>query len=410
LIDFGSYCIDQFFLLGLKKGSSLESNITRLSYNDKEIILIGTAHVSKNSVDEVRETIEKERPNSICIELDQQRYEAINQKDKWSNTDLVQIIKSKRAGFMFVNILLSNYQRKLAEQFGIESGQEMMEGIACAKEYGAELVLADRSIQITFNRIWRGCSLWEKVKVLFSIILSVVDDEEITEEDLENLKSDDMLTAALSEMGSAFKGVKKYLVDERDQYLAYKIKNAPGNKVVAVLGAAHVPGIKEEIYKEQNIAELEVVPPKSNVGKVIGWMIPIILLALIVVTFIANPSSGWEQAKTWILWTGLLAALGTLLAGGHILSILTAFVAAPITTLHPLLAAGWFAGMTEAHFRKPKVEDFESLPKDLGSIKGLWRNKVTKVLMVVVFANLGSSMGTWLGGINIIGIFINTFS
>ncbi|PKM48347.1 MAG: TraB family protein, partial [Firmicutes bacterium HGW-Firmicutes-6] len=151
-------------------------------------------------------------------------------------------------------------------------------------------------------------------------------------------------------------------------------------------------------------------PPKSNVGKVIGWMIPIILLALIVVTFIANPSSGWEQAKTWILWTGLLAALGTLLAGGHILSVLTAFVAAPITTLHPLLAAGWFAGMTEAHFRKPKVEDFESLPKDLGSIKGLWRNKVTKVLMVVVFANLGSSIGTWLGGINIIGIFINTFS
>ena len=211
-------------------------------------------------------------------------------------------------------------------------------------------------------------------------------------------------------MGSAFKGVKKYLVDERDQYLAYKIKNAPGNKVVAVLGAAHVPGIKEEIFKEQNISDLEVVPPKSNVGKVIGWMIPIILLALIVVTFIANPSSGWEQAKTWILWTGLLAALGTLLAGGHILSILTAFVAAPITTLHPLLAAGWFAGMTEAHFRKPKVEDFESLPKDLGSIKGLWRNKVTKVLMVVVFANLGSSLGTWLGGLNIIGIFINTFS
>lgn len=388
----------------------MESNITRLNFHGKELILIGTAHVSKNSVDEVRETIKNEQPDSICIELDQQRYEAINQKDKWSNTDLVQIIKSKRAGFMFVNILLSNYQRKLAEQFGIESGQEMMEGIACAKEYDAELVLADRSIQITFNRIWRGCSLWEKIKVLFSIILSVVDDEEITEEDLENLKSADMLTAALSEMGSAFKGVKKYLVDERDQYLAYKIKNAPGKKVVAVLGAAHVPGIKEEIFKDQNIDELEVVPPKSNVGKVIGWMIPIILLALIVVTFIANPSSGWEQAKTWILWNGALSALGTLLAGGHVISVLIAFIAAPITSLNPLLAAGWFAGMAEAHFRKPKVEDFESLPKDLGNVKGLWRNKVTKVLMVVVFANLGSVLGTWLGGLNIIGIFISTFS
>jgi pheromone shutdown-related protein TraB len=388
----------------------LESNITCVKINGKELILIGTAHVSKNSVAEVRETIEKERPDSVCVELDQQRFEAINQKDKWSNTDLVQIIKSKRSGFMFVNILLSNYQRKLAEQFGIESGQEMMEGIACAREYGAELVLADRNIQITFNRIWRGCSFWEKIKVLFSILLSVVDDEEITEEELENLKSEDMLSAALSEMGSAFKGVKKYLVDERDQYLAYKIKNAPGEKVVAVLGAAHVPGIKEELFKEQNPEELEKIPPKSNVGKIIGWMVPILLIAIIIVTYYVNPGAGWEQAKNWILWTGTLAALGALIGGGHILSAVTAFVVAPVTTLHPLLAAGWFSGISEAHFRKPKVEDFESLPKDLGSLRGLWRNKVTKVLMVVVFTNLGSSLGTWLGGLNIIGIFLKTFS
>jgi len=389
----------------------LESNnITRLQVDGKEIILIGTAHVSKNSVAEVRETIEKERPDSICIELDQQRYDSIQEKESWSNTDIVQIIKSKRAGFLFANILLSNYQRKLAEQFGIESGQEMMEGIACAKEYGAELVLADRSIQVTFNRIWRGCSFWEKIKVIFSITLSVVDDEEITEEDLENLKSEDMLSAALSEMGSAFKGVKEYLVDERDQYLSQKIKNAPGNKVVAVLGAAHVPGIKEEIYKDIDVKKLETIPPKSNAGKVMGWMIPIMLIAIIVATFIANPGSGWEQAKSWILWTGLLAAVGTFIAGGHVLSILTAFVVAPVTTLHPLLAAGWFSGIVEAHYRKPKVEDFESLPKDLRSLKGLWHNKVTKVLMVVVFTNLGSSLGTWLGGINIIGIFIKTFS
>jgi len=389
----------------------LEStNITRLQVNGKEIILIGTAHVSKNSVAEVRETIKNEQPDSVGIELDAQRFEAINQKDKWSNTDIFKIIKSKRAGFLFANILLSNYQRKLAEQFGIESGQEMMEGIACAKEYGAELVLADRSIQITFNRIWRGCSLWEKTKLLFSIVLSVVDDQEITEEDLENLKSEDMLSAALAEMGSAFKGVKRYLVDERDQYLAYKIKNAPGNKIVAVVGAAHIAGIKEEFYKDQDIAKLEVIPSKSNVGKIIGWMIPVIIVGLVVATFIVNPGSGWEQAKSWILWTGLLSALGTLLAGGHILSALTAFVAAPITTLHPLLASGWFAGMTESYMRKPKVEDFESLPKDLKTLKGLWRNKVTKILMVVVFANIGSSLGAWLGGLNIIGIFLHTFS
>ncbi len=172
------------------------SNIHHIVVNDKEIILVGTAHVSNNSVKEVQDVIENEEPDAVCIELDAQRFEAITKKDKWSNTDIVQIIKSKRAGFMFVNIILSNYQRKLAEQFGIESGQEMIQGIASAKECGAELVLADRNIQITFNRIWRGCSIWEKIKLIFTIMLSVIDDEEISEEELENLKTEDMLSAA----------------------------------------------------------------------------------------------------------------------------------------------------------------------------------------------------------------------
>lgn len=386
------------------------NNIVRIELDSREIILIGTAHVSQSSVVEVRETMEKEKPDTICIELDQQRYEAIQEKDQWSNMDIVKIIKSKRSGFMFVNILLSNYQRKLAEQFGIESGQEMMEGIACAKELGAELVLADRNIQITFNRIWRGCSFWEKMKLIFSIALSVLDNEEISEEELENLKSEDMLSAALSEMGSAFKGVKKYLVDERDQYLAYQIKNAPGQKIVAVLGAAHLPGIQKELFKDQDISKLNEVPKASKLSKVVGWIIPLSILVIVGVTFFINPQSGLTQAKNWILWNAALSALGVLLAGGHVASIVTAMLAAPITSLNPLLAAGWFAGIVEAHFRKPKVEDFESLGKDLATFKGLWKNKVTKVLMVVIFANMGSVIGTWVSGLNILNIFVNLFS
>ncbi len=386
------------------------NNIVRIERDKKEIILIGTAHVSQSSVVEVRETIEKEKPDTVCIELDQQRYEAIQQKDQWSNTDIVKIIKSKRSGFMFVNILLSNYQRKLAEQFGIESGQEMMEGIACAKELGAELVLADRNIQITFNRIWRGCSFWEKMKLIFSIALSVLDNEEISEEELENLKSEDMLSAALSEMGSAFKGVKKYLVDERDQYLAYQIKNAPGQKIIAVLGAAHLPGIQKELFKDQDIAKLNETPKASSLSKIVGWIIPLSILSIVGITFFINPQSGLTQAKNWILWNAGLSALGVLIAGGHPVSILTAMLAAPITSLNPLLAAGWFSGIVEAHFRKPKVEDFESLGKDLATFKGLWKNKVTKVLMVVIFANMGSVIGTWVSGLNILNIFVNLFS
>ena len=224
------------------------------------------------------------------------------------------------------------------------------------------------------------------------------------------MKTEDMLSAALSELGNSFKGVKKYLVDERDQYLAYKIKNAPGKKVVAVLGAAHVPGIREELYKDQDIAELESLPPKSKAGKIIGWSIPILLVLLVLATFTVNPGSGWEQTRNWLLWTTSLAGIGALLAGGHILSILTAIVVAPISALSPVLAAGWFSGITEAHFRKPKVEDFESLPKDLGSLKGLWHNKVTKILLVVILTNVGCAIGNITGSLNIIGIFIQTFS
>lgn len=385
-------------------------NITRLQANDKEIILIGTAHVSPTSVSEVKELIETECPDSVCIELDAGRYESMNQKEQWADTDIVKVIKAGKAGFLFANIILSNYQRKLAEQFDIRSGQEMVQGIESAEKCGAQLVLADRSIQVTFNRIWKGCSLWEKMKLLTTIIMSIIDDEEITEEELEELKTEDMLSAALSELGNSFKGVKKYLVDERDQYLAYKIKNAPGKKVVAVLGAAHVPGIREELYKEQDIKELESLPPKSKAGKIIGWSIPILLVLLVLATFTVNPGSGWEQTRNWLLWTTSLAGVGALLAGGHILSILTAIVAAPISALSPVLAAGWFSGITEAHFRKPKVEDFESLPKDLGSLKGLWHNKVTKILLVVILTNVGCAIGNITGSLNIIGIFIQTFS
>ncbi|MEG0378295.1 MAG: TraB domain-containing protein, partial [Eubacterium sp.] len=277
-------------------------NITKILLGDKEIILIGTAHVSPASVAQVKEVIESELPDSVCIELDEGRYESLNQKERWGDTDIIKIIKSGKAGFLFANIILSNYQRKLAEQFDINSGQEMIQGIESAKSFGAELVLADRDIQTTFNRIWKGCSLWEKMKLLVTIIMSIIDDEEITEKELEELKTEDMLSAALSELSGSFKGVKKYLVDERDQYLAYKIKNAPGKKVAAVLGAAHIPGIKEELYKEQDIEELEKLPPKSKVGKVIGWSIPILLVALVALTFTINPMSGLEQTRNWLLF------------------------------------------------------------------------------------------------------------
>jgi pheromone shutdown-related protein TraB len=242
------------------------------------------------------------------------------------------------------------------------------------------------------------------------LIFSFVSDEEITEADLAELKQKDMLDAAIGELASTFPNVKRYLVDERDQYLAAGIKSAPGDNIVAVVGAAHVDGILANLAKDVDKASLETLKPPSKIGKVIGWGIPIALVAMIAYTLFRDASAGFEQLKKWTLYTSVLASLGTLVGGGHPLSIATSFFLAPFTALHPLLAVGWFAGLTEANVRKPTVGDFESISDDLSRLSGLWRNKVTRILLVVFFANLGGTIGTLLAGVNIINIFRGLFT
>ncbi len=381
-------------------------NIIRLNLDGKEFILIGTAHVSRNSVEQVKEVIEFERPDSVCIELDEQRYQTIIEGDKWKNTDIIKIIKEKKSTLLLVNLILSSFQKRIAKQFGINAGQEMIQGIESAKTIGANLVLADRNIQITFSRIWHGVRIWGKIRLIAGIVFSIFNTEEITEEDLEKLKSHDMLDSILNDLTASFPDLKRPLVDERDQYLAQKIKEAPGNKVVAVLGAAHIPGIKEEIYKDHDLPALSQLPPSSRVPIIIGWAIPILILALIAYTFISNPDAGVQQSINWVLWTGSFAALGTALAFGHPLSILTAFVAAPLTTLHPLLAAGWFAGLVQAYIRRPSVREFENLSEDIFSLKGFWNNKITRILLIVTLANMGATVGTMMGGADVVRLFI----
>jgi len=381
-------------------------SITRLYLEDKEFILIGTAHVSKYSAELVKEVIENERPDSVCIELDEQRFHTITEGDNWKDADIFKIIKEKKATLLLINLVIASFQKRIAKQFGINAGQEMIQGIESAKEIGADLVLADRNIQTTFSRIWSNIGLIGKAKLMMSIILSIFSDSSITEEELEKLKSQDMLNSVLNDFAASFPKLKTPLVDERDQYLAQKIKEAPGKKVIAVLGAAHVPGIKEEIFKEHDLAALSQLPAKSRAPVIIGWAIPILIFALIAYTFIANPSVGAQQSLSWVLWTGAFAALGTALAFGHPLSILTAFVVAPITTLHPLIAAGWFAGLTQAYVRRPSVRDFENLSEDVFSFKGFWNNKVTRTLLIVTLANIGASIGQVIAWADVLRLFI----
>ncbi len=386
----------------------MRENIVKLDYQDKEIYLVKTAHVSKTSVQDVTECIEEVDPDSICIELDAQRYERLENPQEWRNTDIVEVIKNKQVGFLMVNVILSSFQRRMAKSLGSNTGGEMMEAIRLSKAMNKQLVLADRPIKTTFSRIWSMLQGKEKFKLLTGIISSIFDDEEISEEDLAKLKEADALEAALMEVSKEFPTVKKILVDERDMYLSQKIKKAPGKKIVAVIGAAHAAGIVRHINEEIDTDSLEIIEKKKGFSSYLKYLVPAIILLLIISTILKNRDLGLSQIRSWILWNGGLSALGVLLAGGHILSILTAFIMSPITSLNPLLASGWFAGIVEASIRKPKVKDFEDIYEDTSTFKGFWKNRVTRTLMVVLFANLFSSIGTFVSGIDIVKKFIES--
>lgn len=378
--------------------------VTRVQLDDKEIILVPTAHISQESVELVKQVIEAEQPDSVCIELDEKRYENLKNPKQWEQTDLVKVIKQKRVGFMIANLILSSYQKRLAEKLGTKVGGEMLQAIASAEEIEAEIVLADRDIQTTFLRIWRTMKLKEKATLLTSLILPEEEDEteEISEDDLQELLQSDMLESMLSEIEGDLPQVGEVLIHERDQYLSQKIKNAPGKKVVAVLGGAHVPGVSEDIHKDIDIKPLATLPAKKPYGKIIAWTIPLIIIALIVYGFVSNFQTGLDSLGSWVLWNSALAGLFTLVVTRHPLTILTSVVLAPFTSLNPTVAVGWFSGLVQATVQKPTVKDLQDVQEDIFSFKGFFSNKVLKVLIVVIFANIGSSIGTFVAGADII--------
>ncbi len=368
-----------------------------LEQDGKQIILIGTAHVSRYSAQLVSDTIASEQPDTVCVELCDNRLTSIQDKNRWQNMDIVKIIKEKKALMLFMNLLLASFQKKIADKFDINPGQEMINAVAAAEKTDAAIIPADRGIQVTLSRIWRGMGFWEKTKLIFSMILSFGQSDEIEEADIEKMKHQDILQSLLSEIKEDHPIIGEVLINERDQFLAQRIQTAPGNKIVAVVGAAHVPGILENI--EQNtpidLDALNTLPPPGNVGKVLKWLIPGLIVALFITGFLMEGNSaGTDMIWIWVLANGIFAGLGALIALAHPYTIISSILAAPLTSLNPMIAAGWVAGLVEAFSRKPKVRDLEAIPQDITSVKGFWRNNVTRILLVVVFTNLGSSIGT----------------
>lgn len=376
------------------------SDICRLHVADKEIVLIGTAHISRDSVATVRRTIAEEGPDSVCIELDHQRYRSLTDAKGWQSLDLVKAIRQGQGPFLLANLALSAFQKRMGLQTGVKPGAELAAAAEAAQEQGAEVCLIDREIRTTLLRAWRKTGLWKKLQVFSAVLGGLFESQQLDEEQLTKLRQGDTLSAMLDEMGDMLPSMKTVLVDERDRFMAQHLRQAPGKRLVAVVGAAHVPGIRRRLSEPEEpecLAELAQVPPKPRLSKILPWIIPAVVVGLFVVGFLFGDRSRLtEAALAWVLANGLLSAAGTILALGHPLTIATAFVAAPITSLNPTIGAGFVTGLVQAVIAGPTVKDLEEAGNDLTTVKGWWSNRLTRVLLVFLFSSVGSSLGTLL--------------
>ncbi len=367
-----------------------------MQVDDRDVFLVGTAHISKESVEDVKTTVRAVKPDTVCIELCQGRYDSLTKKDAWKKMNIFKILKEKKAMLLMAQLILSTFYRKLGEKLEVTPGAEMLEGATQAKEVNAELVMADRRIDITLKRVWGYLGFWSKMKLITAVMLGGFT-EEIDEELIDEMKQKDQLENVLGEFAEKFPEIKRRLIDERDIYLAQKIRQAPGKTIVAVVGAGHTPGIAEHIQQDEPLDELETTPEPSTWPKILKWSIPLAIIGFVIYSFFKNGAShSVENIYIWILVNGILSALGAALALAHPLTVVSAFIAAPITSLNPAIAAGWFAGIVQAWIKTPTVQDFENLPEATGTFKGWWTNPVLKVLVVTALANFGSAIGTWV--------------
>jgi pheromone shutdown-related protein TraB len=388
-------------LLEIRLDIQTENDYTRILIDDKEIILVGTAHISQESVEAVIRTIDDLDPDTVCVELDPQRYQALINKKGWESLNLKEVIKKKQMSFLLTNLALSSYQKRMGLNTGVQPGAELAAAAQTAEEKGKRVELIDRNIRTTLLRVWRKAGFWNKMKVLASLCASLFEQQEVSEEELAKLRESDTLSSMLEEMGKLLPSVKQILVDERDTYMAYHIRNAPGKTIVAVIGAAHKPGILRQLQgpkiADETINEISHIPPKSRVSKIIPWLIPGIVVTLFISGFFFGDRSQLaDAAVAWILANGIFSAIGALLAMGHPLTIISAFIAAPLTSLNPTIGAGFVTGFVQTLMAAPTVHDMEHVGDDLIRIKGWWQNRLARVLLVFLFSSIGSSIGTFV--------------
>lgn len=375
----------------------------RISCNGREIILVGTAHVSQASIDEVTEVIKSETPDCVAIELDDQRLESLKNPENWRNLDIIKVLKDGKGFLMLANLVLSSFQRRMGVNAGVKPGDEMKAAIAVAEEMNIRTAMVDRPINVTLRRAWAKNNLWGKCKLLATLLSTAFDKEEIPPEEIEKMKDSSEMDSMMAELADYLPTVKEVLIDERDMYLARSIWAAGGTKTVAVLGAGHLPGVEKHIMalaaaeETTDVSAISEVPPAGVGAKIAGLIFPVAIVALIVAGFFKGGASySLDMLIRWLLWNGSLAALGTLIAAGHPLAILVGFVGAPVATLNPVIGIGLFTGIVQAWAKKPKIEDMEHLNEDAGSVKTFYKNRILRVLLVFFLSSIGGAIGNFI--------------
>ena len=391
-----------------------------LNLGGKEIILLGTAHVSQQSCDEVKAAIAAKKPDCVAIELDEQRFASLNDSEAWKNLDIIKVLREKKGFLLLANLVLSSFQKRMGANVGVKPGDEMRAGIDAAKELNIPCEMVDRPIQTTLRRAWAKNGGYGRIKLLSALFASAASKEEVSGEEIENLKNKSEMDGMMAELAEFMPGVKEVLIDERDFYLAahiWKAVQKDGRKsVIAVLGAGHLPGVQahlEKIAASEEGTDTEAIsslPAKKIGAKVIGWAIPVVIVGLIAAGFVfGGMKKGADLLGAWVIWNAALAGIGALIAGGHPLTVLMAAVGAPFTSLCPLVGVGMFAGIVQAFVCKPKVADMESVMDDVSSVKGFYKNRLLRVLLVFFLSSIGSSVGTFVGGSSIVVSVVEFF-
>jgi pheromone shutdown-related protein TraB len=374
--------------------------------------LMGTAHVSRKSAEAVAALAGEGDFDAIAVELCSARFEAITRKQQWSDLDLYRIIRERKAGLVMANLALAGYQRRIAEQFGIEPGAELKAAALAAQERGLPLQLVDRDLATTLKRSYRSVPWYKRLYLSTGLVLSALSSEEIDEEAIEKLKEGDILESTFTEFAEQSPELFESLIDERDRYMAARLRDEnrdrTGRRVLVVVGAGHLDGLARYLAEgaadpHAEAAELAKMPPRSRWPRVVPWAIAALIFTGFVIGFSRSPELGWKLVAIWVVINGGLAALGALAARAHPLTVLSGMLAAPLTSLNPTIAAGMVTGLVESWLRKPRIADLERLHLDATTLKGWFGNPATRILLVFLFSNLGSAIGTWVAGFRIFG-------